>query len=122
MASIVTMGRSPMCEIGTMHERVAIPPTCTVHAPHALMPQPNFVPVIFRSSRNTQSSGVEGSTFTSRRCPFTVNWKVAIVDLLFWTGRAGLDPTTCGSDELFVREWWQCARGAVGPDTGIPGP
>src|SRR6185369_7571097 len=87
-----------MCEIGTMHERVATPPTCTVHAPHALMPQPNFVPVIFRSSRNTQSSGVEGSTFTSRCCPFTVKLKVAIVLELQKSG-IYLDTvsTTCGS-------------------------
>src|SRR5207247_3805702 len=64
MPSIVTIGRSLISEIGTTQERVATPARCTVHAPQALMPQPYFVPVIFSSSRRTQSSGVDGSTFT----------------------------------------------------------
>ncbi len=59
--------------MGSTHERVATPATWTVQAPQALMPQPNLVPVIFRSSRSTQSSGVEGSTETSRRSPLTLS-------------------------------------------------
>ena len=55
------------------HERVATPPTCTVHAPQAPIPQPYFVPVIFSSSRSTHSRGVEGSTFTSLFFPFTLS-------------------------------------------------
>ena len=58
---------------GSMQERVATPATCTVQAPHALMPQPYLVPVIFKSSRSTQSSGVEGSTVTSLRAPLTLS-------------------------------------------------
>src|SRR6185369_14546348 len=117
------MGRSPRCEIGTMHERVAMPPTCTVHAPHALMPQPNFVPVSLRSSRNTQSSGVEGSTFTSRCSPLTVNLKVAmLVRLLFRARCAGLNPATRRGDEFVMRERRQSARRTVGTVTGIPRP
>src|ERR1043166_2125459 len=113
-----------MCEIGTMHERVAMPPTCTVQAPQALMPQPNFVPVSLRSSRSTQSRGVEGSTFTSRRSPFTVNWNVAMLRLLSagWTRHAGIDPAACGGDEFFMRERRQRACRAVGLGAGVPGP
>jgi hypothetical protein len=35
------------------------------------MPQPNFVPVIPRLSRNAQSKGVAGSASTSTALPFT---------------------------------------------------
>ena len=50
-----------------------MPSTCTVHAPQALMPQPYFVPVIFSSSRKTQRSGVDGSTFTCFGWPFMLS-------------------------------------------------
>src|SRR5665213_1646514 len=33
-------------DTGVTHERAAEPSTCTVHAPHSAMPQPNFVRVI----------------------------------------------------------------------------
>jgi len=33
-------------------------------APHSAMPQPNFVPVMPSTSRNTQRSGVSPSTST----------------------------------------------------------
>jgi hypothetical protein len=36
----------------------------TVQAPQSAMPQPNFVPFIPSTSRNTQSSGVSPSTST----------------------------------------------------------
>jgi hypothetical protein len=42
-----------------------------VQAPHNPAPQPNFVPVMFKVSRNTQSSGVSGATLTFRSLPFT---------------------------------------------------
>src|SRR4051812_29768365 len=54
-------------------ERTALPSTCTVHAPHRPEPQPNFVPVSFRCSRTTQSSGVCGSTSTLAAFPLIVN-------------------------------------------------
>ena len=44
-----------MLSIGVMQERVGTPSTCTVQAPHSAMPQPNFVPVMPSTSRNTQS-------------------------------------------------------------------
>src|SRR5712691_9043801 len=75
---MVTIGRSPMRETGTTQERVATPPTCTVQAPQAAMPQPYLVPVIFRSSRRTHSSGVPGSTVTACGSPFTVSVYVSM--------------------------------------------
>jgi len=36
------------------------------------MPQPNFVPVMFRVSRKTQSSGISGLTSTDWALPFKV--------------------------------------------------
>src|ERR1700681_4202497 len=62
-----------MSETGMAQERTALPSICTVQAPQAAMPQPNLVPVIWRCSRNTHSSGVLPSTPTSLRWPLTVN-------------------------------------------------
>ncbi len=55
--------------IGMLQERVATPSMCTVQAPHWAMPQPYLVPVRPICSRITQSSGVSGSTSTSRTVP-----------------------------------------------------
>jgi hypothetical protein len=46
------------------------------------MPQPNFVPVRPRVSRNTQSSGICGATSTVCCFPFTANFTAAIRTLL----------------------------------------
>ena len=51
-----------------------------VHAPQAVMPQPNFVPVIPMCSRNTQSSGVPGRT--SIFCVLPLRVKVTMRSLL----------------------------------------
>src|SRR6266849_10220637 len=59
-------------EIAVMQERVASPLICTVQAPQSAMPQPNFVPVMFRVSRSTQSSGMSGLTSTDWGLPFRV--------------------------------------------------
>src|SRR5215813_6000663 len=67
---------------GVEQDRVAAPFTCTVQAPHRPLPQPNFVPVRFRSSRSTQSNGVCGSTSSSRFSLFTVNAMGAISETL----------------------------------------
>jgi hypothetical protein len=40
---------------------------CTVQAPQSAIPQPNFVPVIPSTSRNTHNRGVSPSTSTSGR-------------------------------------------------------
>ncbi len=60
-------------EMGVMQERVASPLMCTVQAPHSAMPQPNFVPVMLRVSRSTQSKGMSG--LTSTVCGFSVQSK-----------------------------------------------
>jgi hypothetical protein len=66
IASMVVIADVPMLSIGVTQERMATPSRCTVQAPHSAMPQPNFVPVMPSTSRNTQSSGVSPST--SRLC------------------------------------------------------
>src|SRR5262245_40905074 len=57
---------------GIEHERIAMPSTWTVQAPHCTMPQPYLVPVSPIVSRNTHSSGVLGSTSTSWAAPLIV--------------------------------------------------
>jgi hypothetical protein len=64
IASMVVISELPMLSSGVMHERVGSPLTCTVQAPQSAMPQPNFVPVMPSTSRNTQSSGVSPSAST----------------------------------------------------------
>src|ERR1700758_2870131 len=68
---MVVMLLPATCETGVEQERVEVPSTCTVQAPHNPAPHPNFVPVSCRVSRNTQSSGVSGATLTLRSFPFT---------------------------------------------------
>src|ERR1700739_907888 len=58
-------------EMGVMQERAASPLMCTVQAPQRAMPQPNFVPVMFKVSRSTQSRGICGSTSTVVDFPFS---------------------------------------------------
>src|SRR5580698_1554796 len=65
----------PTLEIGVMQDLVASPLMCTVQAPQRAMPQPNFVPVMLRTSRSTQSSGISGLTSFSV-CDFPFNMKV----------------------------------------------
>jgi len=43
-----------------------------VQAPHSALPQPNFVPVICKWSRNTHSKGVSGAASTACVSPLTV--------------------------------------------------
>src|SRR5271166_2530698 len=59
------------CETGVEHERIAVPSTCTVQAPHNPAPHPNFVPVSSSVSRRTQRSGVSGETETFFSLPLT---------------------------------------------------
>jgi hypothetical protein len=67
--SIVVIFFPAAAETGVWHDRTATPLRCTVHAPHCATPQPNFVPVSWRCSRITQSSGVSGGTSTVRGFP-----------------------------------------------------
>src|SRR5882672_8595665 len=66
-------------DTGIEHERTASPSICTVQAPQVAMPQPNFVPVSLRCSRNTQSSGVSGAASTSYRCPLMVKATIGLL-------------------------------------------
>jgi hypothetical protein len=68
---MVVTSRPAALETGVMQERTAAPSRCTVQAPQAPTPQPNFVPVSWKVSRRTQSSGVSGSMSTMRARPFT---------------------------------------------------
>src|ERR1043166_4959709 len=72
-ACTVLVDGQPMrsCATGVTHERIGCPSTSTVHAPQRASPQPYFVPVRFRLSRRTYSSGVCGSTSTRSFFPFT---------------------------------------------------
>src|SRR5258708_32077502 len=92
--SIVSTDRLPTRETGTTQERVATPSRWTVQAPHAAMPQPYFVPVIFNSSRNTHSNGVPGSVLTSFCCPFTVSLYVSIGGLVIHCCGQGMPAST----------------------------
>src|SRR5207244_7506404 len=73
------------CDTGVEHERTGLPSTWTVHAPHSPAPQPNFVPVSCSVSRNTQSRGVSGATFTVRSFPLTRKLMLAILPQSLWT-------------------------------------
>src|SRR5258705_11549372 len=72
MASIVVIPEVPMLSIGVIQERMATPSTCTVQTPQSAMPQPNFVPVMPSTSRNTHNRGVSPSTSTVRSTPLTL--------------------------------------------------
>src|SRR6185369_805477 len=60
-------------ETGVTHERVATPFTCTVHAPHWAMPQPNLVPGRSNQSRNAQRSGVSCDPLNSTLSSLMMN-------------------------------------------------
>jgi hypothetical protein len=47
-------------DTGVTQERTAWPSTRTVQAPQAATPQPNLVPVMLSTSRNTHSRGMAG--------------------------------------------------------------
>src|SRR5712671_2221161 len=86
--SIVVIAEAPMLSTEVMQERVATPSICTVHAPHSAMPQPNFVPVMPSTSRNTQSSGVSPSTSTLCALPLTLMLKAMVLSPALPSDRA----------------------------------
>src|SRR5688572_22084670 len=67
-------------EMGVMHERMAAPLRCTVHAPHSAAPQPNLVPVMPSVSRRAHRMGVDSSALTAVSLPLML--RVGIVELL----------------------------------------
>ncbi len=60
------------------HERAGRPSRRTVHAPHCPSPQPYFVPVSSRLSRNTESRDSPASASADRFVPFTRRTRAAI--------------------------------------------
>src|SRR5207249_12158701 len=64
IASMVVIFLPVAAATGVTHERIGWPSSCTVHAPHSAMPQPNFVPVRPTTSRSAQRSGISGGTST----------------------------------------------------------
>src|SRR5579859_7335961 len=82
-------------ETGVEQERIGLPSTCTVQAPHKPAPQPNFVPVSSRVSRRTQRRGVSGATLTFFSLPLT---RSAISAMKSWEAAAqhGNQPTQKG--------------------------
>src|SRR5258708_28801195 len=73
MASMVVIFLPATAETGVMQARVGAPSTCTVHAPHSAMPQPNFVPVMPSTSRSVHSSGVSCGTSAFTGLPLMFN-------------------------------------------------
>jgi hypothetical protein len=60
-----------------------------MQAPHSAMPQPNFVPVMPSTSRNTHKSGVSPSTSTVRSTPLILIVVAMSTSRLFaWIGYA----------------------------------
>src|SRR5260370_28653883 len=76
--SIVVTLAPAIAPTEVMQERVERPSTCTVHAPHIPIPQPNLVPVRPSSSRITQSNGVSSGLPTETLRPLIV--KVVITN------------------------------------------
>ena len=79
--SMVMTFLAPTALTGMTQERILCPSKCTVHAPHSAMPQPNFVPVMPNTSRNTQRSGVSPSTSTLYVLPLTRSVNVMVASL-----------------------------------------
>lgn len=95
--------------------RAGTPFRCTVQAPQSAMPQPYLVPVSWRSSRNTHSSGVLGAASTLRRLPLTR------IEYLIRSP----DQVASSANVLFCRaggngEKWPRARAARGDATRQP--
>src|SRR4029453_5500131 len=59
---------------GYTQERTAAPFTCTVQAPQAAIPQPNFVPVMPASSRMAHNRGIWGSASSAVGFPLRLGW------------------------------------------------
>jgi hypothetical protein len=57
-----------------LQERIASPFDSTVQEPQNPRPQPNLVPVIPSSSRNTHNSGVSGDELTECALPLIVSF------------------------------------------------
>jgi hypothetical protein len=76
------------------------------------MPQPNFVPVIFSVSRNTQSSGISGLTSTVCGLPFSTKLmamippmhKYRLLTKQFW--KVGISYNNFDDASLTSQNYW----------------
>src|SRR5258706_13926445 len=75
---------------GSRHENVASPSRWTVHARQSVLPHPNFVPVMPRWSRSTQSTGVSEDASTETLLPLSWNRVMEFLAGGYWTQRACL--------------------------------
>src|ERR1700730_2276682 len=80
---MVVTSRPCTASIGVTQARTASPFTCTVHAPHSALPQPNLVPTSFSSPRSTHSSGVSGSAFTVTVLPLIESVVIVLLACMF---------------------------------------
>src|SRR4029077_15845215 len=71
------------CSASTVHDFVALPLTCTTHAPHCEVSQPTWVPVSRRFSRRYCTSSVRASTLAVTGLPFTISEILAIGTLYY---------------------------------------
>src|SRR3979411_683714 len=90
-ASIVVTLRAPTVLTGVTHARTGLPSRWTVHAPHWAMPQPNFVPLRSRTSRNTHSRGMSAGTSTGDDFPLTFNVNDMVYRSPWLSGEMGGD-------------------------------
>src|SRR5215469_13753753 len=70
--SIVSTLAPSSCSAKTVQDLIALPLTCTTHAPHCEVSQPTCVPVSRKCSRKSCTSSVRGSTLAVMGLPFTV--------------------------------------------------
>src|SRR5271154_1354367 len=84
--------------IAVTQDRMASPSRCTVQAPQAATPQPNFVPVSPRTSRRYQSTGIDGSP--SNDCAWPLTCRVIMLPSQSITTAVNVLPA--GSDTLLL--------------------
>src|SRR5882757_7572349 len=77
---VVTLAPST-CQAKIVQAFIALPFTCTTHAPHCEVSQPTWVPVSRRFSRRNCTSRVRGSTSAVTALPFTVSLTAGIEHL-----------------------------------------
>src|SRR5580698_6383471 len=101
--------------IGTEQDRIALPLTWTVQAPHWAMPQPNFVPVNPTASRSAQSRGVSGSRSILCCVPLTVSVIIGLSSVGCRTLRVAA--LQCGRGDQFTDSIGEANHGSVNSAT-----
>jgi len=92
-------------DMGVTQDRAASPSTCTVQAPHSALPHPNFVPVMFRVSRNTQRSGIWGLTSTVCGLPLSTK----LIDMIPRYKNTAANKSSLESESgNILQQFWQC--------------